>query len=134
MYAIILKKQIEVFEVITGERIKKRRTELNITAEELGIKTGVDRSTVYRYENGDIGKFPASILEPFAKTLQTSVAYLMGWTDNPDSSPENRKNLCTNDGLSVKNVKFIGRDGAVKYKRLSPEMISMLEQLPESDE
>ena len=120
--------------MVTGERIKKRRIELGITAEELGIKTGVNRSTVYRYEKGDIEKFPVSVLEPFARALQTSVAYLMGWTDNPILSFENKKEPDVSDELSVKNVKFIGRDGVVKYKKLTPEMISMLEQLPDSDE
>lgn len=67
----------------TGERIKKRRKELNITAEDLGAKIGIDRSTVYRYESGDIEKFPLSKLEPIAYALHTTVAYLMGWTDDP---------------------------------------------------
>lgn len=120
--------------MITGERIKKRRTELNITAEELGNRVGVDRSTVYRYEKGDIEKFPVSVLGPFAKALQTSVAYLMGWTDDSNPSSESKKEPDASDELSVKNVKFIGRDGVVKYKKLTPEMISMLEQLPDSDE
>lgn len=67
----------------TGERIKNRRKELNLTAEELGAKIGVNRSTVYRYEKGDIEKVPVSTLEPFADALHTTVAYLMGWTDEP---------------------------------------------------
>lgn len=68
----------------TGERIKNRRKAMNITAEELGAKVGIDRSTVYRYEKGDIEKVPISALEPFATALHTTVSYLMGWTDDPE--------------------------------------------------
>ena len=67
----------------TGERIKKRRKELGITADNLGAEIGVDRSTIYRYEKGDIEKLPVSALEPLAGALRTSVAYLMGWTEDP---------------------------------------------------
>ena len=64
----------------TGERIRKRRKELGITADDLGSKVGIDRSTVYRYEKGDIEKVPIATLEPFADALNTTVAYLMGWS------------------------------------------------------
>ena len=62
-----------------GERIKQRRRELNMSANALGIKLGVNRSTVCRYESGYIEKLPLDILEPIAKALDTTPAYLMGW-------------------------------------------------------
>ena len=40
------------------------------------------RSTIFRYENGDIEKLPTSILEPIAKVLNTTPAYLMEWENN----------------------------------------------------
>ena len=62
-----------------GLRIKERRKELKISADELGRKLGKDRSTIYRYEKGDIENLPLDILEPIAKALDTTPAYLMGW-------------------------------------------------------
>lgn len=64
-----------------GERIKQRRKELNMSANALGIKLGVNRSTICRYESGDIEKMPLDILEPIAKALRTTPAYLMGWEE-----------------------------------------------------
>lgn len=64
-----------------GNRIKQRRKELKITADELAKRIGKDRATVYRYEKGDIEKFPLDILEPIAKALQTTPQYLMGWEE-----------------------------------------------------
>ena len=64
-----------------GQRIKKRRKELGLTAEEMGKRLGKDRSTIYRYENGDIENLPLDILEPIAEALQTTPQYLMGWQE-----------------------------------------------------
>ena len=62
-----------------GYRIKEKRKELKMSADELGKRLGKDRSTIYRYEKGDIENLPLDILEPIAKALNTTPAYLMGW-------------------------------------------------------
>ena len=62
-----------------GQRIKQRRKELGISADKLGEALGKDRSTIFRYERGDIEKLPLDILEPIAKVLQTTPQFLMGW-------------------------------------------------------
>ncbi len=63
----------------TGERIKKRRKELGLSADDLAERLGISRSTVYRYESGFIEKLPMDFLEPLSKALQTTPAYIMGW-------------------------------------------------------
>ena len=70
-----------------GKRIKLRRKELKITADELGAILGKDRSTIYRYEKGDIENMPIDVLEPIAKALQTTPAYLMGWEKAVEEKP-----------------------------------------------
>lgn len=65
-----------------GERIKQRRTELGFSVEEIAEQLGKNRATIYRYENNDIENFPITILEPLALALQTTPAYLMGWSDS----------------------------------------------------
>ena len=64
-----------------GQRIQQRRKEMGMSADELAKKLGKDRSTIYRYEKGEIEKFPLDILEPIAKALNTTPAYLMGWEE-----------------------------------------------------
>ena len=71
-----------------GERIKKRREELGLTADYVAEKIGKNRATVYRYESSYVEKLPTTILVPLAKVLRTTPAYLMGWTDDiNDSAP-----------------------------------------------
>lgn len=69
-----------------GHRIKQRRKELKMSADTLGKRLGKDRSTIYRYENGDIENLPLEILEPIAKALETTPQYLMGWIKEGNSS------------------------------------------------
>ena len=60
-----------------GKRIKSRRKELKISADELAKAIGKDRSTIYRYENGDIEHIPMELLMPIAKALKTSPKQLI---------------------------------------------------------
>lgn len=62
-----------------GKRIKERRIELGMTADDLGEIINKSRATIYRYENGDIENMPTTILEPLAKALKTTPADLLGW-------------------------------------------------------
>lgn len=62
-----------------GNRIKERRKELHLSADAVAEKLGVSRSTVFRYENGDIEKFPTQKLAEIANALNTTPGYLMGW-------------------------------------------------------
>lgn len=64
-----------------GLRIKQRRKDLGISADELGKRIGKNRATVFRYENGDIEKLPIDVLKPIAEALLTTPQALMGWED-----------------------------------------------------
>lgn len=65
-----------------GERIKRKREESGLSVIELAAKLGKARSTVYRYESDEIEDMPITVLEPLAIALNTTPAYLMGWTND----------------------------------------------------
>lgn len=84
-----------------GERMKARRKSLGISADKVAEALGVSRSTVFRYEKGDIEKVPSEQLEPIAYVLNTSVGYLMGWVEDPDwSAPNNFTALINEDDIA----------------------------------
>lgn len=60
-----------------GKRIKDRRKELGLSAEDLAARIGKNPATVYRYEKGDIEKLPATIISPLAKALNWSPGDLL---------------------------------------------------------
>ena len=66
-----------------GERIKARREALGLSVGELASRLNKNRATIYRYENGDIEDLPITVLEPLAKALNTTPAYIMGWEEEP---------------------------------------------------
>lgn len=65
-----------------GARIKQRRLELGLSAEQLGKKINKNRATVYRYESNDIENLPTNVIQELAVALETTPAYLMGWRPN----------------------------------------------------
>lgn len=62
-----------------GERIKARRIQLGMSAEQVAAKLGVSPATIYRYESKDIMNMRIDKLEPLANVLCTTPANLMGW-------------------------------------------------------
>ena len=67
----------------TGERIKQLRKDLGLSADELGEMIGKDRSTIYRYERGDIENATVDVIPRLAKALQTTPQYILGWDNKP---------------------------------------------------
>ena len=67
----------------TGERIKRLRKDLGLSADELGEMIGQDRSTIYRYERGEIENATVDVIPRLAKALQTTPQYIVGWDNKP---------------------------------------------------
>jgi transcriptional regulator with XRE-family HTH domain len=70
-------------DLTAGERLKRLRKERGLSADELGAMIGKDRSTIYRYERGDIDKATVDVIPPLARALQTTPQYLLGWDEKP---------------------------------------------------
>lgn len=64
-----------------GERIKKRRIELNLTQEELANKLGYKSLTTINKIESNINDITTEKVKDFAKALDTTIQYIMGWED-----------------------------------------------------
>ena len=62
-----------------GQQIRKRRKELKMSVDELARKVGKDRSTIYRYENGDIGNMPLELAFPMVEALKVTPQELLSF-------------------------------------------------------
>lgn len=68
-----------------GQRIRERREYLGLTQDELAKKLGyAGRSSVNKVENSR--EVSMKKIEAYAKALETTVSYLMGWEDNAESA------------------------------------------------
>ena len=92
-----------------GERIKARRKEIGLSAEQVAKELGVSPATVYRYESNDIMNMRIDKLEPIAKALHTTPAYLMGWEEDKYSIPSNAIPI---DFKNLKRIPILGRIAA----------------------
>ena len=65
-----------------GMRIRKLRQDNNMTQDQLAVRTGISRSTLYRYESSQ--NLPDSdIIIRLAMVLHTTTDYLLGLDDEP---------------------------------------------------
>lgn len=67
-----------------GQRIKKRREEIDLSQEELAKKLGYkSRSSINKIEKDGQG-IPQSKIKAFASALNTTPSYIMGWEEMND--------------------------------------------------
>ncbi|MCI5547834.1 MAG: XRE family transcriptional regulator [Clostridiales bacterium] len=64
-----------------GERIKMLRTQQGLTLEEVGTRVGVGKSTVRKWESGQIANMRRDKIALLAKALNVTPTYLMGWKE-----------------------------------------------------
>lgn len=74
---------------MVGEQIKKRRIELGLTQEELAKKLGYKSNTTINKIELGINDITQSKVIEFAKALNTTPAYIMGW--NTETKPNRIK-------------------------------------------
>ena len=59
-------------------KLKQRRLELNMTLEEVGTIVGVTKTTVRKWETGDIENMKRDKIQLLARALQVSPLFIMG--------------------------------------------------------
>lgn len=69
-----------------NEKIKELRIQRGLTLQQVGDVVGVGKSTVRKWENGDIKNMGRDKIELLAHALGVDPAYLMGWEE--DSAQE----------------------------------------------
>lgn len=68
-----------------GKRIREKRTEYNMTMNELAEKLGVQASAVNKWEKGAVENIKRSTIAQMGKLFNCSPAWLMGLEDvNPE--------------------------------------------------
>lgn len=89
-----MKKEITFTAKQVGERVKERRTELNLTMPELGKRIGVNKSTIQRYEADGVDPKRTMIINGLAETLLTTPEWLTGLSEDKEYDS---RTLCEKD-------------------------------------
>ena len=69
-----------------GSKIYELRKKNNMTLEEVGSVVGVGKSTVRKWETGEIANMRRDKIAKLAEALHTTPAYLMGWNEGEEKS------------------------------------------------
>ena len=69
-----------------GRRIYDLRIQRNLTLDEIASKVGVAKSTIQRYEKGNITKIKLPVIESIAYVLRVNPNWLIGNVDDPSLS------------------------------------------------
>nr|DAW59988.1 MAG TPA: Repressor protein CI [Caudoviricetes sp.] len=99
-----------------SKRIKNRRQELGMSVEELADILNKNKATIYRYENGDIGKVPYNILEPLSEALDVSIGYLLGSEDTFESGYDTKMKF---SGATIVEQSFLRKLEALYRENLN---------------
>ena len=91
-----------------GQRIKERRKELGLSADDLARRIGKSRATMFRYENGEIEKLSIDVAKPIAEALGLTLAALLGWEDNAVVIPYEQAQETLNSVLSEDEIELLG--------------------------
>lgn len=67
-----------------GMRIKERRKELDVSANDLAERLGLSKATIHRYENGDIKNIKLPIVDAMAQILKVNPLWLLGKSEIKD--------------------------------------------------
>ncbi len=100
------------------EKIKALRIEKGMTLEEVGQKVGVGKSTVRKWESGDIKNMRRDKIANLAFALGVSPAYLMGWTDDPSIDVAQ---IVTEPDVVVSRIPPHERQLLDTFRQLNPE-------------
>lgn len=106
-----------------GARLRRSREALGITQTDLAEQSKSSKQTIYKYESGIITNVPSDKIELIAEILRVSPSYLMGWTDNPSTSPNIAE--LHNDELKLINLyRNLNQEGQEKLIDYSDDLVS----------
>lgn len=72
---------------LLGDRIKEARTARDCTLDELASAVGLNKSTISRYERGEIENPKIPVIQAIATALHTNPAWLVGKSEDRSFSP-----------------------------------------------
>ena len=113
-----------------GERIKLRRNELGLTQTELAQRMGLtSKTTICKAETKDFNPTMDRIKE-FAKALETTPSYLMGWSDSHTymaESDKEQENFFMNIEDSKKKINIIP-EVSIETEKKALELFQLYEK------
>ena len=106
-----------------GERIKERRLQLNMSQEELAFKLGYkSRSSINKIEK-DGRELRQNKIVSIAQALETTPAYIMGWTEE-EEQPRTTTAPTGSELNLLKKYRMLNEEGQEKVDEYVDDLCS----------
>lgn len=113
-----------------GQRIEDRRRELDYTLDYIASKIGVAKSTIQRYEKGQIQKIKLPVIKSIAGVLCVDPNWIIGKTEDPTpqkTEPTADDGFSENKKALIEFAKSVPEDKAAR-------MLQVMQLILASDE
>ncbi len=107
-----------------GQKIKNLREQKGMTLEELGNQVGVGKSTVRKWETGMIANMKRDKIAKLAKALDSDPSYLMGWSDDSNTTQSTITNSAVVQGNNASTL--IVKNGNVHEQEISEQAVELI--------
>lgn len=85
-----------------GQRIKTLRERRNMSQEELALKMGTTKQTIYKYEKDIVTNIPSDKIESLCISLMATPGEIFGWNE---ASAEEEKNSKAQGTIAIRLLK-----------------------------
>lgn len=96
-------------------RLKQCREENNLTLEDVAKKIQVNKSTILRWENGEVGKIKSPFLKELADLYKVNIVWLMGYDAEKNVTSSNTKSILDLSGLNDSDIDYLKKQ--IEYLR-----------------
>lgn len=93
-----------------GKRIEERRHELGYTLDYIATKIGVAKSTIQRYEKGQIRKIKLPVIESIASVLFVDPNWIIGNTNHKQSNTLSENSLTEGESALLELFRKVPAD------------------------
>lgn len=114
-----------------GKKIKELRLSKGMTLEELGNRVGVGKSTVRKWETGEIANMRRDKIQKLADALDIPVGKLMGW---PNSDKKTKASLGVSAGMIPVLSEIPCGTSTKVYANITDDVVEIEESLAQTGE
>lgn len=105
-----------------GKRIKEAREEKRIDVPFIAMNTGLNKSTIYRYENGEVKRVKKPVIESIANILGVNPLWLTGESDIKHKITPNIGNRVFEDGKYSKNILYLRQKKGITQEDMATKL------------
>lgn len=96
---------------------------------EIARRTGIPKSSIHRYVNGQTKKIPIDAVRLISEATGVSTSYIMGREDKQEECNSPKPKITENIDKHINIIKIAGRDGSYEERALTDEQVELFKKM-----